>query len=90
MTIVKFQRGITTNPYRQELQFLCCAGCLMMLYISMKFNDDILNCFQVIEWTGNYYFLISKGNNSKNIQKRVMVLVVCMLSDYALYFYEVS
>ena len=43
MTIVKFQRGITTKLYGQELQFLCSAHCLMMLFISMKFHDNILN-----------------------------------------------
>ena len=37
----------------------------MMLYISMKFHDNILNGFQVIEWTQNYHSLILKGNNSK-------------------------
>ena len=49
MTTVKFQRGITTKLYRQELRFLCSAPRLMMLYISMKFHDNILNGFQVIE-----------------------------------------
>ena len=51
MTIVKFQRGITTKLYRQELWVLCSARRLMMLYISMKFHENILNGFQVIEWT---------------------------------------
>ena len=45
MTIVKFQRGITTILYRQELRFLCSVRRLMMLYISMKFHDNILNVF---------------------------------------------
>ena len=39
MTIVKFQRGITTKLYRQQLRFLCSACYLMTLYISMKFHD---------------------------------------------------
>ena len=50
MTIVKFQRGVTTD-YRQELRFLYCACCLMMLYVSMKFHEQILKDFQVIERT---------------------------------------
>ena len=62
----------------------------MMLYISMKFHQNILNSFQVIEWTRNYHCQISNGNNSKNVLTRVMVLVVCMLSNDALYFYEGS
>ena len=36
MTIVKFQRGITTKLYRQQLRFLCSACYLMTLY---KFHD---------------------------------------------------
>ena len=67
MIIVKFQRGITTKLYRQELQFLSFACRLMMLYISMKFHDNILNRFQVIERTQNYHCLLSKGNNFQNV-----------------------
>ena len=63
MTIVKFQSGITTKLYGQELWFLCSACRLMMLYISMKLHDNILNVFQVIDQTQNYHSLISKGNN---------------------------
>ena len=51
MTTVKFQRGITTKLYRPELWFLWSACRLMMLYISMMFHENILNGFQVIEWT---------------------------------------
>ena len=50
MNIVKFQRGITTKPFRQELQFLYCARHLMILYISMKFHKNILKCFQVVKF----------------------------------------
>ena len=67
LTIIQFQNGITTKLYRQELQFLCSAHYLMMLYISLKFLNNILNGFQVIEQTRNNHSLISKGNNSKNI-----------------------
>ena len=67
MTIVKFQREITTKLYRKELRFLCSACRLMMLYISMKFHDNILNGFQVIEWTRNNHSQIAKGNNSINV-----------------------
>ena len=45
MTFVKFQKGIITKLYRQELWFLCSACRLMMLYISMKFHDNILERF---------------------------------------------
>ena len=48
--------------YKKELQFLCSAGHLMMLYISMKFHENILNSFQVIKWAQNYKCQISKGD----------------------------
>ena len=38
MAIAIFQRGMTTKLYRQELQFLCSAHHLMMLYISIRFH----------------------------------------------------
>ena len=44
ITIVKFQKGITSKMYWQELWFLSSARCLIMLYISM-------NNFQIIEQT---------------------------------------
>ena len=87
ITIVEFQRGITPKMYRQEIWFLCSATRLMMLYISTKFHENILNCFQVIERTKNCHCQISKGNNSKT---RVTVLVVCMSSNNSLYVYEVT
>ena len=35
----------------QELWFLCSAHPLMLIDIYMKFREDSLNGFQVIEWT---------------------------------------
>ena len=61
----------------------------MMLYISMKFHENILSDFQVIEGTQNYHCQISKENNSKNVLIRVIVLVLCTLSEDALNFYDV-
>ena len=58
--------------------------------MSMKFHDNFLNGFQVIEETKNYHCQISKENNSKNVLTRVTVLVLCTSSDAALYFCEVS
>ena len=62
----------------------------MILYISMKFHENVLNGFQVKEQTQNCHCQISKGNSSKNVQTSVTVLVFCTSSDDALYFYEVS
>ena len=73
--------------YRQEM---CSAPRLTVFYISMKFHENILNGFQVIEQTQNCHCQISKGNNSKNVQTRVAVLLVCTLSYNSLYVYEVS
>ena len=50
-----------------------------MLCISMKFHENILNSFQVIERTQNYHCRNSKGNNSKKVLTRDMVLVFCTL-----------
>ena len=40
-----------TKIYNQELWFLCSAHRLMLINISMKFHEDILNGFQVTERT---------------------------------------
>ena len=51
MAIVKFQKGITPNAKREELWFLWSVHHLMMLYISIKFHENISNDFQVVERT---------------------------------------
>ena len=53
----------------------------MLIDIYMKFLEDILNRFQVTEWTRFCDGQSSKENNSKHINVRVMVLVLCMLSN---------
>ena len=65
MTFVRFQRGITTKLYRQELLFLCSARRLVMLYISVRFHENILKGFQVLKRTRNDHCQISKENNYK-------------------------
>ena len=87
----QISKGNNSKLCTQELCFfLCSARRLMMLYISIKFHENILNDFQVIERTRNYHCRISKGNNSKTVQTRVTVLVLSTSSDDALYFYKVS
>ena len=54
LQLSNFKGRITQKMYRQELRFLCSAPCLMMLYISLKFHENILISFQVIELTQNY------------------------------------
>ena len=86
----QFSKGITTKLYRLELRLLCSARRLMMLYISVKFRENVLKGFQVIERTRNDHCQISKGNKYKTVWTRVTILVFCTSSDYALYLYEVS
>ena len=56
----------------------------MLVNVSMKFHEDILNHLKVIEWTHfchrNCYLQSSKGHNSKNIYLRVMVRALCTSS----------
>ena len=58
---------------------------LMLVNICMKFHEDNLKGFKVIEQTRfclrNCYLQSSKGHNSKSINTRVMVLVYCMSSN---------
>ena len=61
----------------------------MLTDIYMKFLD-ILNRFQVTERTRFYDVHSSKGNNSKRINARFMVLMFCMYDNVDCYQYEVS
>ena len=69
----------------------------MMLYIYVKFHQNIWNGFQLTErihlHSRNDYFqylLCSKGRNYKSRLTRVTVSVFCMLSHGALHLWEVS
>ena len=66
----------------QELWFLRYVHRLMLIDIYMKFHKDSLNAgFQVIEQTRFCDGQSFKGNNSKSINARVMVLALCKLSN---------
>ena len=62
-------KGNNLKLYIQELWFLHCAGYPMLVNISMKFHEDILNGLKAKEWTQfchrNSYLPSSKGHNSK-------------------------
>ena len=77
-------RGITKLIHKQELRFLHSAR-HMVLNICLKFHEDILKGFKVIEWTQfchrSCYLQSSKGHNSKNTYPRVTVLALCMSSN---------
>ena len=77
----KVPRNIIQKVYVQELWFLCSACRLMLIDIYKKFLEDILNRFQVTEWTRFCDVQSSKGNNSKRIKARAMVLALCMSSN---------
>ena len=53
----------------------------MLIDIYMKFLEDILNRFQATERTRFCDGQSSKGNNSKSISARVMVLALCTSSS---------
>ena len=76
------QRAITPKVGKPELCFMCSVCRFIVLYICVKFHENISNGFQLTEQTQvhgrNGYVQCSKGNNSKSRQSRVMVHVFCM------------
>ena len=54
----------------------------MLIDIYMKLLEDILNWFQVTDRTRFCDVQSSKENNSKSINARVMVLVLCTSSKF--------
>ena len=63
---------------------------LVMLYISTKFHEIILNGIKVIERTRFLYGKLQKGNNSAKTVGGINVVNLCISSGHALYFYQVS
>ena len=45
---------------------MCSAHCLMVVYIGVKFRENISNGFRVMEQTQNYYVLMDERMDSKN------------------------
>ena len=52
ISIYNIQRAITSKEGKQELWFLSFACCLMVVNISVKFEDIISHSFQVTKQTG--------------------------------------
>ena len=77
-TTVKLQRRITPKINRQELH-LWAAHHLIKLYISVKFHENILKGFLLIQRQQNYNCQISKENNSKNRQELRFLSSACRL-----------
>ena len=59
------------------------------MLVCMKFHEGILKGYRA-DMTISQNLLFSKGHNSKNMQSRVRVLVLCMLSHVALHLCKVS
>ena len=62
----------------------------MLLYICIKFHENISKVFRTIKGLLFPYSRFSKGHNSVKTVGSVMVLVLCILSDLALYLNKVS
>ena len=61
-----------------------------MLYICIKFHENISKAFRVMEGLIFPFSGFSKGLNSVKSAGRVMVLVLCISSDHALCLYKAS
>ena len=90
MAMFNVNRTITPKVDKQELRFIYPTRCLIVLYICLKFRENILNGFQLTERTRvrgrNGYVQCSKGINSKSRQTRITVHVCCMSSHSVLHF----
>ena len=62
----------------------------MLLYICIKFHENISKGFRVMEGLLFPYSGFSKGRSSAKTVGRVMVLVLCTLSELAVYLYKIS
>ena len=51
ITIYNVQRMVTLKEGNSELWFLCSARYITVLYLCVKFQENIANCFQVTEET---------------------------------------
>ena len=60
MAMFNLQRVITPIVGKPELRFMYSAHRLMVLYISVKFRENISNGIRVMELTPNYEVLMDK------------------------------
>ena len=88
-SIANDQLEITPKISKAEVWFLRMTNRLIVLYNCIKFHQNNFNGCQLTERTKVALQMI-KGNNSDNIQSRVMVLVHDASSYCALQLYEVS
>ena len=88
----KVQRGITKKIHKQELWFLHSACRHMVLNICMKFHEDILEGFNIIQRTQfchrNCYLQSSKGQNSKHTYPRVSFCVLHVVQCWLIFLWS--
>ena len=90
-SIANDKRELTPKLSKAELWFLCMTHRLIVLYNCVRLHLNNFNGCQLTERTQNCIANDQfKGNNSKNIQNRVMVLMHDTSSYCALQLYEVS
>ena len=70
MTMFNVQEGITPKVGKPELQFMCSAHPLMVLYICVKFHENITNGIMERKRIHgrNEYVKCSKDSNSESKQ----------------------
>ena len=84
MAIFNVQMAITPKVCNPGLRIWRSARRLMVLIICVNIHENILNVLKL--QSGHEYvvkiaiFQCSKGNNSKRMQSRVMVLALCIFS----------
>ena len=93
--LIQSSTGNNSKLYIQELWFLHSACHPMLVNISMKFHEDILNGLKVIERAQfchrNCYLQSSKGHNSKIYIQELWVLRSArrlMLVNISVKFYD--
>ena len=78
--------GSNSKSRQTKLPFISSAHCLIVLYICVKFCENISYSFQLTEWTQvqgtNGYVQCSKGNNSKSTELQFMCSVHCLIVLY--------
>ena len=51
MAIFNIQRAITPKIGKPQLQFMCSARCFMVFNVCVKFHENMLSGFKVMEQT---------------------------------------
>ena len=65
MAMFNVQRAITPKVGKPVLRFMCSEHCLMVLYIRVKFRENIKHCIRVMD--GHEYMVEMKFLKVKHI-----------------------